>query len=125
MLSVNSWINLPFYLRFQNVKNWKIHGNSSKRTCPTRVAVYHRLRIHLCTVCVGGTKNDNQIVFPIMFDNLLNVLLTIQVKGASSSSDKALGLNEHGFSPGTLHAGFNRWTLNSISFANDDDFLPF
>jgi hypothetical protein len=60
-----------------------------------------------------------------MVDGLLNILLTIQVKGASSSSDKALGLNEHGFSPGTPHAGLNRWTLNAISFADDDDFLPF
>jgi hypothetical protein len=60
-----------------------------------------------------------------LLHRLFNTLLTIQVKGTGRCSDKTVSFNKYWFSPGTLHTRLNGWSLNSISFTNDDDFFPF
>jgi hypothetical protein len=80
--------------------------------------------VKFSTVSVGRTQNNDQIIFPVLLDDTLNILLTIQVKGTGRRSNKTLRLNQYRFSPRTLHTRLNSGTLHAIPFTNDDDFLP-
>jgi len=82
-----------------------------------------RLGIKFCAVSVRSSNDDDQIVFTMLLNNSFNALLTLQVKGTSSRSDKALGLNQQWLSPSTLHTCRNGLALYPISFAEDNDLL--
>jgi len=61
----------------------------------------------------------------MLFDKILNNLLTFQVKRTRSRSDKALGLRYYRFGTSALNTFFNGWTLYSITFTNNDNLFPF
>jgi hypothetical protein len=82
-----------------------------------------RLGIKFCAVSIGSSNDDDQIVFTMLLNNSFNTLLTLQVKGTGSCSDKALGLNQQWLGPGTLHTCRNGLALYPISFAEDNDLL--
>jgi hypothetical protein len=56
--------------------------------------MHHRFSIELGAVRVRNTENDGQVVFTIFFNDLLDTLLTFQVKGSRRCSDKALRLDQ-------------------------------
>jgi hypothetical protein len=60
---------------------------------PTRVPVRHGLSIEFSAVRIRSAKDDDEVLFVILFCDLLDTLLTLQVKGACRSSHKALGLH--------------------------------
>jgi Na+-translocating ferredoxin:NAD+ oxidoreductase RnfD subunit len=52
----------------------------------------HSLSVQLGAVRIWSAEYDDQIIFAILFYNLFNALLTLQVKRTSRSSNKALCL---------------------------------
>jgi hypothetical protein len=59
---------------------------------PGWIPVRHGLSIELSAVRVRGAKDDDEVLPIILFCNLLDALLTLQVKGPRRCSHEALGL---------------------------------
>lgn len=125
MLFIGRRINLRLYLRFHDVENGQPKGHTCQWSCPTRIAVDHGLGIKFRAVGVWGTENDDQIVFPVLVHGLLDTLLTVQVKGTSCRSHKALGLSQHGFSTCAFDTGFDGWALHPVSLSDDYGLFSF
>lgn len=87
-------INLGLDLRLDNVVDRESQRHPCQWSRPGRVPVRHGLSIELRAVRIRGSKDDDQVLFAILFCNLLDTLLTLQVKGARRRSDKALGLHQ-------------------------------
>jgi hypothetical protein len=54
--------------------------------------VRHGLSIELGAIRIRSTEDNDQVIFAVLFNDLFNTLLTLQVKGSRRSSHKALGL---------------------------------
>jgi hypothetical protein len=83
--------NLSLHFGLHDVEDGKIHCHSGQGAGPAGVAVDHGLRIQLSAVRVGRSQNDDQVISAIFVGRLLDVRLTLRVKGAGSRSDKTLG----------------------------------
>ena len=100
-------------------------SNAGKRPCPARVSINYGLSIEFGTVGIRNSQNYDDVLPSVLLGNLLNTLLTFQVKCSSCGSDKALGLSQHRFGTGAPDTGLNSWTLYSIPLAENNDFLSF
>jgi hypothetical protein len=87
--------------------------------------VNNRLRIEFSAIRIGSTQNYHQIVLTILVNYLLDVFLTLRVKGTGGGSDEALSLHQQRFGTSTLDTFGNRWSLYSITLADDNDPFPF
>jgi hypothetical protein len=116
-------INLCHDFGLHDVKDRQFKGNTRERPCPCRVAMSYGLSIKFRAVGIGSTYDDNQVVLSILFNNLFDTFLTLQVKGTSGCSHKALGLNQQWLSPSAFHTCRNGLTLYSITLTKDDDLL--
>ena len=125
MLFINGWINLCLYLRFQDMINGQTQRHSSQWASPGRVPIRHRLSIEFSAIGIRSPEDNDEVLLPILLCNLLDTLLTLQVKGTRRRSDKALGLTHHGLSPCTPDTGLNGWPLYTVPFTNNDHFLAF
>ena len=125
MFFTNCRVNLCCYFWFHNMKNRQFKSNSRKRPCPGGIPMSYRLGIKFCAVGIRSTYNDNQVVLPILLNDLFDTLLTLQVKCTSRCSNKTLGLNQQWFSPSTFHTIRNGLALYSIPFAQNNNFFPF
>jgi len=78
--------------------------------------MHHRLGIEFGAVRIRGTQDNDQVVFTMLFNDLLDTLLTFQVKGSRRRSDKALRLDQQWLSPSALDTGSNGRPLHPIPF---------
>jgi hypothetical protein len=74
--------------------NRESQRNAGQRPCPGRIPVRHRLGVEFGAVSIRGSEDDNKILLPVLLCDLLDAFLTLQVKGACCSSDKALCLHQ-------------------------------
>ena len=125
MFLINFRVDLRLYFRLYDVKDREPQSYISERPCPTWVSANYRLCVERSAIGIGSAYNYDQIVFTMLFDKILDTLLTLQVKRARSCSDKALGLRYYWFGTSALHTVFNGWTLHSIPFTNNDNLFPF
>ena len=114
MFIVDCGVDLRLYLRLDDVIDRKSQRNARQRACPGRIAVRDRLRVELGAVCVRGSQDDDQVVFSVLLRDLLDALLTFQVKCPGRGSDKALGLYEERLGPCALDALCNGRTLYAV-----------
>ena len=83
------------------------------------------LGIELGTVSIRRPKDDDDTIFSVLFSDVLNALLTIQVKGPCCGSDETLSLGHDRLCPCALDTRLNGRTLHPIPFTDDNDFLSF
>jgi hypothetical protein len=94
MFLVNFGINLGLYFRLQDMEDRKVHGHSSKRTCPAGISIDHCFGIELSAVSIWNSQDHNDVVFTEFVNRFFDICLTLRVKGACSGSDEALGKNK-------------------------------
>ncbi len=117
MLLVARLINLGFDLRLNDVVHGQAQGDPRQRPGPGRVPVRHGLSIEFRTVGIGSAEDDDEVLLAVLFRDLLDTLLTLQVKGTGRGSDKALCLHEERFGARALEALRNSRPLYPIPFA--------
>lgn len=123
MFSIECRINLCRYLRFHNMVDGQIQGNTRKRACPCWVSMRDRFRIEFRTIGIRSPDDNDEVVFSVFLNNSFDTLLAFQVKCARRGSDKTLRLNQQRLRPGTLDTCRYGLTLYSIPFAQNNDLL--
>jgi len=94
VLLIARLINLGFDLRLNNVVHGQAQGDPRQRPGPSGVPVRHGLSIELGAVRIRCAKDDDEVLFVILFCDLFDTLLTLQVKGTRRCSHKTLGLDQ-------------------------------
>ncbi len=125
MFVVDSRIHLGLNLWLQNMIDRKPQGDACQWPGIAWVPMNDGLGIEFSTVRIRSAEDDDHAVFTVLLDRFLDVLLTLQVKGACCGSDEALCLNQHRFRSRALDTGCDGRTLHSISFSNDHNLFPF
>jgi hypothetical protein len=87
-------INLGLDLRLDNMVDRQSQRDSCQWPRPGRVPVRHGLSIELGAVRIRCAKDDDEVLFVILFCDLFDTLLTLQVKGTRRCSHKTLGLDQ-------------------------------
>lgn len=117
VLLIARLINLGFDLRLNNVVHGQAQGDPRQRPGPRRVPVRHGLSIEFRTIGIGSAEDDDEVLLAVLLRDLLDTLLTLQVKGTGRSSDKALCLHEERLGACALKALRNSRPLYPIPFA--------
>jgi hypothetical protein len=117
VLLIARLINLGFDLRLNNVVHGQAQGDPRQRPGPSRVPVRHGLSIEFLTVGIGSAEDDDEVLLAVLFGDLLDTLLTLQVKGTGRGSDKALCLHEERLGARAPKALRNSRPLYPIPFA--------
>ena len=117
VLLIARLINLGFDLRLNNVVHGQAQGDPRQRPGPSGVPVRHGFSIEFRTIGIGSAEDDDEVLLAVLFSDLLDTLLTLQVKGTGRSSDKALCLHEDRLGARALKALRNGRPLYPIPFA--------
>jgi hypothetical protein len=92
VLLIARGVNLGLDLRLDNMVDRQSQRDPRQWPRPARVPVRHSLSIEFGAVRIRCAKDDDEVLFVILFSDLFDTLLTLQVKGTRRSSHKALGL---------------------------------
>ncbi len=125
LVLIDVWLDLGFYLRLGDMVDGKVQSDAGQGAGPRRVAFGNGEAVETAALRAGSAQEHHYVLASQPVHEVLDLFLTVQVKGTRRGSNEAVGRLQHHLRPGAHSALGDGISRDPIPFAEGDDFHVF